>query len=75
MVLATTPQEVDAVTSAGRSLLADVAADGATIETSCAIAQLRDAVGGELTRQSRGIVLGLLGAATAATFVNVWGAS
>lgn len=73
VVLAKTPQQVDAVTNAGRSLLADIPADGVTIETSSAMAQLRDAVGGELTRQGRGIVLGLLGAAAAATFVNVWG--
>lgn len=73
VVLARTPQDVEAVTSAARSLLADVPPDGATIETSSAMAELRRAVGGELTRQSRGIVLGLLGAAAAATCVNVWG--
>jgi putative ABC transport system permease protein len=73
VVLARTPQDVDALTGAVRGLLRDVPAEGATIETSSDMAQLREAVGGELTRQSRGIVLGLLGAATAATFLNVWG--
>ena len=73
VVLARTPQQVDALTSAVRGLLVDVPPDGASVETSSAMAQLRDAVGGELTKQSRGIVLGLLGAATAATFLNVWG--
>ena len=73
VVLARSPQDVDALTSAVRALLVDVPADGASVETSTAMAQLRDAIGGELTKQSRGIVLGLLGAATAATFLNVWG--
>ncbi len=73
VVLARSPQDVDALTTAVKGLLVDVPQDGASVQTSSAMAQLRDAIGGELTKQSRGIVLGLLGAATAATFLNVWG--
>ena len=34
---------------------------------------LRAAIGGELSRQRRGVVLGLIAAVTAATLLNVWG--
>lgn len=37
------------------------------------MADLRAIIGGELTRQSRGVVRGLLRAAAGATFLNVWG--
>jgi putative ABC transport system permease protein len=54
-------------------MLADVPPDGATVQSSAAMAALRAAIGGELSRQSRGVVLGLLAAVTAATLLNVWG--
>ena len=73
VVLARTPQDVDSLTHAVRGLLVDVPPDGASVETSSAMAELRAAVSGELTRQSRGIVLGLLAAAASATVLNVWG--
>ena len=73
VVLARSPQDVDSLTSAVRGLLVDLPPDAASVETSSAMAQLRAAVSGELTRQSRGIVLGLLAAAAAATVLNVWG--
>lgn len=73
VVLARTPQDVSAVAGAVRAMLVDVPPDGATVQSSVAMADLRAAIGGELTRQSRGVVLGLLAAVTAATLLNVWG--
>jgi putative ABC transport system permease protein len=73
VVLARTPQDVSAVAGAVRAMLADVPPDGATVQSSAAMADLRAAIGGELSRQSRGVVLGLLAAVTAATLLNVWG--
>lgn len=73
VVLAHAPEDVASVANAVRGLLADVPPDGATVQSSAAMANLQAAVGGELTRQSRGLVVGLLGAAAAATFLNVWG--
>lgn len=73
VVLARRPEDVTSVGNAVRGLLTDVPPDGATIQSSAAMATLRAAIGGELTRQSRNVVLGLLAASAAATFVNVWG--
>ncbi|MEI2777376.1 MAG: FtsX-like permease family protein [Tetrasphaera sp.] len=72
-VLARTPAAVDVVTEVVHRLLAGVPADGATVETSAALADLRAAIGGELTQRSRGLILGVLAAATLASALTVLG--
>ena len=72
-VLTRSPETVAVVTEVVRGLLADVPRDGATIETSAALADLRAAVQGELTRQSRGLILGVLAAAALAGALMVLG--
>jgi putative ABC transport system permease protein len=49
-----------------------VPADGLTIESALELAELRAAIGGELTAENQGIILGVLAAATAASTMVVW---
>lgn len=72
-VLARTPAVVDVVTDVVRRLLREVPDDGATVETSATLADLRAAIGGELTQRSRGLILGVLAAATIASALTVLG--
>ena len=73
VVLARTPQDVALVGRLLTSLTSDLPRENLTIASSEGMAALRSAVSGELTRQARAIVLGVLAAATAVTMVNVWG--
>lgn len=64
---------VTVVADYARSLLVDLPRENVTVSTSEQMAELRRVVGGQLTAQGRAIVLGVLGGATLATLVNVWG--
>lgn len=73
VILARTPAAVTVVADYARSLLVDLPRENVTVSTSEQMAELRRVVGGQLTAQGRAIVLGVLGGATLATLVNVWG--
>lgn len=73
VVLSRTPESVALITDLARRQIADIPRDSITLSTSEQMAALRAAIGGELTRQGRMVLLGVLGAAAAATFINVWG--
>lgn len=72
-ILARTPESVSLVNDYARSLLVDLPRESVTVSTSEQMAELRRVVGGQLTAQGRAIVMGVLGGATLATLVNVWG--
>lgn len=72
-VLTRSPSDVAVVTDIIRGLLADVPHDGLTVSTSEALAQLRSAVGGELTKNTRGVILGVLAAAALTSALTVFG--
>lgn len=73
VILTATPDAVGLVTTVVRSYLIDIPSELVTVTTSEQLAALRSAVGGELTRQGRTVILGVLGSATAVTLINVWG--
>lgn len=73
IVLAAAPEDVAFLSSLVRGYLVDVPRDDISVSTSEEMASLRRAISGELTRQGRAVVIGVLGAATAATLVNVSG--
>ena len=72
VVVARTPQDLPLVERLVADALADVPRDGLTVESTQALADLRAVIGGELTRQSRGIVLGVLAGAAGTTLVTIW---
>lgn len=72
-ILARSPESVGLVNDFARSLLVDVPRQSVTVATSEQMAELRRVVGGQLTAQGRAIVTGVLGGASLATLVNVWG--
>lgn len=72
VVVARSPQDLPLVQALVLSALEDVPADGFRVESSQELAALRAAVGGELSAQGHGIVVGVLGAAAAATLVTIW---
>ena len=63
VVLTRSPESVGVVTTLITRLLREAPPDQLTIQTSEGLAALRKAVGGEITRSSRGLILGVLGAA------------
>lgn len=71
-IVADTPQDLPLVTQVVTDQLVDVPRDKLRLESSQQLAELRRVIGGELTIQSRAIVLGVLGAAAAAALVVVW---
>lgn len=71
-VIAATPADLPLVTALVQSALADVPRDALRVESSQALADLRNVIGGELTRQSRGIILGVLAASAGAILVTIW---
>lgn len=73
VVLARDSGSVALLTDLIQPLMADLPPDTVTVRTSEEMAALRAAVGGELTRQGRTILLGVVAAATAATLANVTG--
>lgn len=72
VVVARSPQDLPLVQALVLSALQDVPGEGFRVESSQELADLRAAVGGELSAQGRGIVVGVLAAAAAATLVTVW---
>lgn len=72
IVVADSPQDLPLVTRLVESTLSDVPREDLVVESSQAMADLREAIGGELTRQSRGVILGVVLASTSATLVTVW---
>lgn len=72
VVIAVTPQDLPLVTRLVTEQLADIPRDQLKVESSQSLAELRRVISGELTAQSRAIVLGVLAAAAAATLVVVW---
>lgn len=71
-VIAATPADLPLVTSLVTSTLEDVPRDGLRIESSQDLADLRAVIGGELTRASRGVILGVLAASAGAILVTIW---
>lgn len=67
VVLARSPQAVPLVARLASSFLVDLPRDAVAVSTSEQMATLRAAIGGELTQQSRAIVLSTLAAVSAAT--------
>lgn len=72
VVVADRPEDLPLVTELVTAELADVPRDGVTMESSQQLADLRAVIDGELTARSRGLVLGVLAAAVAATLLIVW---
>lgn len=72
VVVARAPQDLPLVEQLVADALADVPRDALTVESSQALADLRAVIGGELTRQSRGIILGVLAGAAGITLVAIW---
>ncbi len=72
VVTANSPQDLPLVERLVGDVLADVPRDGLTVESSQSLADLRAVIGGELTRQSRGVVLGVLAGAAGTTLVTIW---
>lgn len=62
VVIAQQPQDLPLVTDIVTAALTDVPHEGLKIESSQAMADLRAVIGGELTAQSRSIILGVLAA-------------
>jgi len=73
VILSRDSGSVALITDIARRLVADIPRDAVTVSTSEEMAALRAAVGGELSRQGRMVMLAVLGAAAAATLINVWG--
>lgn len=71
-VIAATPADLPLVTALVQSALADVPRDALRVESSQDLADLRSVIGGELTRQSRTIILGVLAASAGAILVTIW---
>lgn len=72
VVVADTPQDLPLVTTLVTRALSEIPRDELTVESSQSFADLRDVIGGELTRQSRGIVLGVLAGSAGTSLVAVW---
>lgn len=72
VVVADTPQDLAMVTRLVQAHLGDIPRDKVRVESSQSLADVRRIVGGELTAQSRGIVVGVMTAAAAAALVVVW---
>lgn len=73
IVVARTPESVELVADLTRDLMVGIPEDVYAVSTSEAMAQLRSAIAGEMTRQGRLIVLGVLVATSAVALVNVLG--
>lgn len=73
VVLARRPEEVALLGRLIAPLLGDLPRENVSLSTSENMAALRGAISGELTRQARIIVLGVLTVATGITLVIVWG--
>lgn len=73
VVLTRSPESVGVVTTLITRLLREAPPDQLTIQTSEGLAALRKAVGGEITRGSRGLILGVLGAAALTSALTVFG--
>ncbi len=73
VVLARQPEEVALLGRLITPLLGDLPRENVSLSTSENMAALRGAISGELTRQARIIVLGVLTVATGITLVIVWG--
>lgn len=72
VVVAATPQDLPLVSTLVGDALADIPRDDLTVESSQALADLRAVIDGELTRQSRGIVLGVLAGAAGTVLITIW---
>ena len=73
VILAKSPEGVAFLGKLVAPLLSEPPRENVTLSTSERLATLRQAIGGELTKQARVIVLGVLAVATAITLVIVWG--
>lgn len=70
-VVAGQPEDLPLVTELVASELTGVQPESITLETSERLAELRGVIDGQLTRQGRSLLLGILVASAFATFVNV----
>jgi putative ABC transport system permease protein len=71
-VLARRPQDLPLVSTLVSAALADVPREKVRVQSSEGLAELRAAIGGELTSQNRAIIFGTTGASAAAMLTVVW---
>lgn len=73
VVVAREPADLPLITALVLDAVGDVGIENLTIETSQQLADLRTVIGGELSRQSRTLVLSIIAASGLAIMLNIWG--